>query len=222
MTRKKLVLLTFFFFTVSISKAQWSIGGNASYMSLLSEDGSIYSFPGVALKAGNEKCEYGIGYGFKNSRTTTVLADTILGYSSHGPSEYFLESDIDYSIKFYQLFMKVKNYFSGDYDEDYGFYGIVDVSFYYMPFIKKMAVADGESRAYHHDIFEILIEEGVVKHTEEAPIISMTGGAGFGFEKKFGSVYLFTSAVAKMSVTGGGAILFPLEFNLGTRIPLKF
>jgi hypothetical protein len=91
-----------------------------------------------------------------------------------------------------------------------------------MPFTKKMTVPDGESRAYHHDIFEILIEDGVINHTEEDPIISMTGGAGLGFEKKFGDIYLFSSALAKMSATGGGAILFPLEFNLGARIPLNF
>ena len=218
---KKLVLLSLFIMTVLISNAQLSIGGNASYMSLLSEDGSIYSSPGIALRAGNDRYEFGLGYGFINSRTKNVLADTIPGEKSHGLSEYLIEADIDYSIKVYQLFMKVKKYFIGDYEDDYGLYGIVDVSFYYMPFTKKMDAPVGESRNYHHDIFGIDIVRGETFHTEKDAIASMTGGVGLGYEKSIGKTYLFSSALIKMSATGGGAILFPLEFNIGTRIPLS-
>ena len=62
----------------------------------------------------------------------------------------------------------------------------------------------------------------------------LTGGVGLGLEKKIKGVYLYSDATIKMTITGpevqqnsaagegGSSMFFPLEFNLGIRIPLDY
>ena len=207
------------------SSAQWSIAPSISYLNLLVKDG--YSNYGLSLKAEKNMLYFGLGYNGKVIGERTVLVDTTVIGSGQG---YALSA---YSIKSYTLFLGVKNYFVGDYDEDFGFYGLVDIAYYYLPITKRLDGPKHARRYYRHILYGTNKEpdtEFVEKSTSE---VLLTGGVGLGLEKKIKGMYIYSEIKIKMSVTGtneqpgsatggGSSMFFPMEINLGLRIPLDY
>ena len=205
--------------------SQWSIGASSSYLNLLVKDG--YSNWGLSLKAEKNMFYFGFGYNGKVMGERSVLADTAVIESGQA---YALSS---YSIESYNLFLGVKNYFIGDYDHDnFGLYGLVDVSYYYLPITKRIDGPLGKSRYYRHVLYGVNKEQYESFVEQKTSELIITGGVGLGIEKRIKRVYLYTDATIKMTVTppnsgspageGSSSIFFPLAFNLGLRVPLNY
>ncbi|MBQ21234.1 MAG: hypothetical protein P1U44_10470 [Vicingaceae bacterium] len=221
--RFHLIVFVLCLITTKASFAQWSVGTSVTYLNLLVKDG--YGNFGLSLKAEKNMLYFGFAYAAKASGSRTVLADTAVLEKGQA------EALSTYSLKSYKLFIGVKNYFIGAYDEDFGFYGLVDIGYYYMPITRRLEGPVGEARYYRHVLF------GVSKEREESFVESnlsetlVTGGVGLGVEKKIKEVYLYTHATIKMTVTppgnsaagdGGSSIFFPFEFSFGVRVPLDY
>ena len=224
---KKYIFIVFAGLVISgTSFAQWSIAPSVSYLNLLVKDG--YGNFGLTIKAEKNMLYFGVGYNAKVSGTRTVLADTMV--LEQGQAQALST----YSMKSYKLFLGVKNYFIGDYDSDFGLYGLVDISYYYLPITKKLDGPKDSKRYYRHLLFgenKESYDDFVESETSE---VLLTGGVGLGLEKKIKGVYLYSDATIKMTITGpevqqnsaagegGTSMFFPLEFNLGIRIPLDY
>lgn len=223
---KNYILIFVLSFVLSQSSfSQWSIGASTSYLNLLVKDG--YSNLGLSLKAEKNMLYFGVGYTGTINGKRTVLADTAVLESGEA---YALST---YSMKSYHLFLGVKNYFIGDYDDDsFGVYGLVDISYYYLPITKRIDGPLGEARYYRHSLYGVNKERYDPFSEKKTNDLLITGGVGLGVEHKIKSIYLYADAIIKMTVTppnndspageGGSGLFFPLEFNFGIRIPLDY
>lgn len=226
MKKHKFYLIIILLFLINSQNlyCQWSLGSSVNYLNLLVKDG--YSNFGISVKAEKSSFYFGFAYTATESGERTVLADT--SAIDIGQAQALST----YSIKSYKIFLGIKEYFVGDYDEDFGFYGLVDISYYYLPIKKRIDGPIDSPRYYRHILYgenKALDEEFKESETSE---VLITGGVGLGIEKKIKSIYLFSDALIKMSVTspnndspagdGGSSMFFPFEFNLGVRLPLDY
>ena len=226
MKKYKLYIIIILLFSIysQNSYCQWSLGSSVNYLNLLVNDG--YSNFGLSVKAEKSLFYVGFAYTTMESGERTVLADTSMIDAGQA------QALSTYSIKSYKIFLGVKNYFVGDYDDDFGFYGLVDISYYYLPITKRIDGPIGSARYYYHILYGENKERQVGFEESETSEVLVTGGVGLGIEKKIKSVYLYSDAIIKMSVTspnnnspagdGGSSMFFPFEFNLGVRVPLNY
>lgn len=204
--------------------SQWSAGASVSYLNLLVKNG--YSNMGVSLKAEKNMLYFGLGYNGKVTGKRSVLADTAVIESSQA---YAIST---YSMSSFNLFLGVKNYFIGANDDNFGFYSLIDISYYYLPITKRIDGPIGQNRYYYHSLYGISKERESSFEEEKTSNLIVTGGVGLGIEKKIKEVYLYTDVTIKMTVTppnsdspageGSSSIFFPLVLNLGVRIPLDY
>lgn len=193
--------------------SQLSIGGQATYLHL-------FGGTGIKTIGLGPKVDYTMDYtnvfmGSLSVYMPSKLTGTVYGNafsSATDPSQ--IEIDATWSLKFFHLAAGVRRYFVGDYEEDFGFYGLLELGAMLIP--AKTTVAPYDTSLYW------VMEEDLSNQTFFNFLL--TGGVGTEVNLDF--AYLFGDLKLNIPANkvGGAtvAVQIPASFTLsaGLRVPL--
>lgn len=207
-------IFSFLVIMLVASKGYTQISGGAQlgYLGLLGDYGS-YSSAGLGIKgefARDEKTvitgefNYFFGSSDKFEATANALS------SSTSPSSITVSQEN--KISFMHFCVGGKRYFAGDYEDDFGIYGILQVGLMFVPV--STTVADYDRNSY------------AGPESQSETLTNFTIGGGVGAEKKLSFGYIF--ADFKLNVPANNvngqqvSISIPLSYtlNAGVRIPI--
>lgn len=208
------LIATALFITILSSQAysQLSLGGQVSYLNLFGGTG-LKSF-GVGVKgdyAIDDKTVLSGGLNFYLPSTLTEGAYANAFSNQTSPSQIVI--DTENKISFIHLYFGGKRYFVGDYEDDFGFYGLAEIGILLAPTTTTLEEFD-ESKYYS------TVEEG----RETLSNFTINFGAGVEKEIDFGYIFLDLKLNLPANQANGQAVAVEIPFsasiNAGVRIPL--
>lgn len=209
------LIVSVLFITLLSSQAysQLSLGGQVSYLNLFGGTG-IKSF-GIGIKGDYALDDRTVLTGGFNYYLPSKFSNEVYGnaYSSEtSPSQIIIESEN--KISFMHIYFGAKRYFVGDYEDDFGFYGLAEVGILLAP--TSTTLEDFNENKYY----------STVDADQRETLSNFTINFGVGVEKDIDFGYLFADLKLNLPANqaNGQAVAVDIPFsasiNLGVRIPL--
>jgi len=208
---KKVAIGLFILAFSSQAYSQLSLGGQMSLLHAFGDYG--VNNVGLGIKgeysvSDDNIITVGVNYYFPTKFSETIIASA--SSSTTKPSSVVVEAE--HTLSFIHFFGGAKRYFVGDYEDDFGFYGIGEAGFLLGPWATKLSSFD--KSLYHADY-----EDG-----QKTTHFCLTLNLGLGVEKRFDFGYLFADMRLNLPANlNGDAIaseaIVTACFNGGIRIP---
>lgn len=211
---KQIITIVFLSLLSSQAYSQISVGGQASYLNLFGDIG-LKNF-GFGIKgeyAIKDKIVIsgGVNYYLASKYSEITFANAIDGQTS--PSQ--IEVDVEQKVSFIQLYFGGKRYFVGDYEADFGLYGLAEAGYLVVPITTSLGNFD-------NTLYSTFEEDGA-KQT----LTNFTLNFGFGLEKNLEFGYLFADLKLNLPANQVNGQTVAIEIptsasiNVGVRIPLQ-
>ena len=191
---------------------QISVGGNISYLNVFG--GTGLKNIGVGFKGDYAMDERTVFSGGLNYFLPSKYSSSNYGTSySSQTSPNQIDINVDYKISFIQLYIGGRRYFAGDYEDDFGFYGLAELGLLMSPVTAQVEKFD--NTLYYTN----------VKDGDKETLSNFTVNFGIGIEKNMDFGYLFGDMkfiIPANQVNGQTvSIQIPasLSLNAGVRIP---
>ena len=209
---KQIIAILFISFLSSQAYSQISVGGQVSYLNV---------FGGTGLKS--------FGFGVKGDYALDDETVLSLGGNYYLPSTYSeftyataysnfttpsqVEVDVEYKVSFIHVYFGGRRYFVGDYEDDFGIYGLAEVGLLMAPVTTTLGEYD-ESQYY------TTVQDGA-KET----LVNFTLNIGAGVEKELDFGYIFGDLKLNLPANQANGEYVPVEIptsvsvNAGVRFP---
>ena len=195
------------------AQSQFSIGGQASFQKLFGGTG-LNNF-GLGIKGeyafGDKTTMFGgFNYYFASKYDESRYA---YAYSSLTTPQQ-IEFATEVKINFMHIGIGAKRYFVGDYEDSFGFYGLLEAGYLIAP-VKENFVETFDQTEYY-----TTIEDG---EKEMLSNFTIGGGIGAEFDLDFG--YLFIDAMLRLPANQVNGSFVSIQipagavFNAGVRVP---
>jgi hypothetical protein len=203
-------LFALFFLTQGIS--QFSIGGQASYLSLTGS--SDLSNIGIGLRAEKVFDEKTVIQGGANYFLSSTFSDNAVATafsSSTEPSQ--IDLDLQYELSFIYIYVGGKRYLVGGNDQSFSLYVDAEAGLLMAPSTTILG-------QYDESLYQTFIKDG-----DKETLANWTIGGGVGIEKAVGFGYLYTSAKIILPATESNGVTISYEIptsymiTAGLRIP---
>ena len=199
-----------FFLTQGIS--QFSIGGQASYLTLTgSADISNIGFGLRVEKVFDEKT---VMQGGANYFLPSTFSDNAVATASNSDTEPSqIDLDLQYELSFIYIYFGGKRYLVGGSDESFSFYIEAEAGILMAP--STTILGD-----YDENLYQTFIQDG-----DTETLANWTIGGGLGIEKAVGFGYLYTSAkiIVPATETNGVSVTYDIPtsymITAGIRVP---
>ncbi|MGB0176330.1 MAG: hypothetical protein ACPF9D_04135 [Owenweeksia sp.] len=209
---KRIAAILFISLLSSQAYSQISIGGQVSYLNLFGGSG-LKNF-GLGVKGDYALNDETVLSGGVNYYLPSTYSDFTYGTAnSSQTSPTQIEIDVEYKVSFIHLYFGGRRYFVGDYEDDFGFYGLAEVGLLMAPVTTTLGEYD-ESR------YNTSIEDGA-KET----LINFTLNLGVGVEKELDFGYIFGDLKLNLPANQANGQYVPVEIptslsvNAGVRVP---
>lgn len=209
---KKIAFILFLSVLSSQVYSQISIGGQASFFNLFG--GSGLKNIGLGFKGEYAQSEKTVFLGGINYYIPSKFSRTTYGYAFNSmTSPQQVDIDVEYKVSFTHIYIGVKRYFAGDYEDDFGFYGLAEAGLLLAPTATTLG-------NYNKSLYYTVVEDG-----KKEVLGNFTINFGLGFEKSVGSIYIFSDVKLNLPANRSGDVEVDfdiptsLSVNAGVRVP---